>query len=238
MKKYLRRGGPHLAALLLFTAFGTVSTRADAIFVGPNLVQPAGIGTVPTILSLTSPGSTTTEDAFVNWNGTSDVTGGDTAALGNNETRTLASLGVTSASDLRVYFNINEPNSPGAGNVILTDLEFRFFTPGGTQFFTAAYTGPDLNLLEIGPGIGTSDYEFRLDDTQASALQANPLFSTSVRLGLRARIEEATGGFETFFAGSAASPPAAIPEPATMLLLGTGLVGLGAAVKKRRQAKG
>ena len=89
---------------------------------------------------------------------------------------------------------------------------------------------------------------FRLDDLQATAVQsfitANGGLS-SVRVGLGASVGvagggtgSATGGLETFFiesadnfGGTAGGP---IPEPATMVLIGAGLVSLVAIGKRRR----
>lgn len=237
---------------------------ASVILLGEAEVNPAGIGTVTTLLNLQSQGNATDETGRVYWDGTRSVAtalpnpagaaqpGAETTIItggNNNQTRLFSDIGVTSASDLRVFFNINEP-SP-ADSVLLNSLIFTAYDPSGSIVFTASLAAP-LTLTETGAGIGTSDYVFGLDAAQAELLQA--VFAPTLRLGVEASISGAQGGLESFFAGRAGMvPPGSgggdtpgsgggetpgsgggeVSEPLTLGLLSVGLIGL-ALVRRRR----
>ena len=228
--------GAVLGALTL-----SAPARADLILIGPALIQPAGIGTVPTILSLQSQGNATDETGRTSFDGTNSVTtslvnpagaaqpGVDTTVItggANNQARTLAELGVGQASDLRIFFNINEPTT--TADVLLRTLIVTAYDTTGAAVFTASLAAP-LALIEIGNGIGTSDYAFGLTALQAADLQA--VFSSDLRIGIEASISNAQGGFESFFGGSTDT---VIPEPATLALVGLALVGMGGALRRRQ----
>jgi hypothetical protein len=85
----------------------------------------------------------------------------------------------------------------------------------------------------LGGGQGHGDYVFGLTADQAAALQAAYASDPNLRLGLFARTSDDTGSFTNFKLGQGAEP---IPEPATMFLLGTGLAGVAAKMRKRRKA--
>ena len=229
-----------LRKTLIAAALGAVAqmASADVILIGPSQIQPAGIGTVYSLLSLQSRGASADETARVFWNGSASVaeplssntliTGGAT-----NTTRTFSEIGLSSAADLRVFLNINEP--PPTGDVLLRSLVFNVYSPTGAVVFTGSLAG-SLNLDQVQSGIGMAGYAFGLDTAQATTLQG--LFSPTLRIGIQADIGSAQGGFENFFVGTAAqvtppSPGGEVAEPGTLALLGLAIGGLAFARRRK-----
>ncbi|MES2991880.1 MAG: PEP-CTERM sorting domain-containing protein [Pseudomonadota bacterium] len=207
------------------------AARADLTLVDPVDFQGTGLGSVNTVLTIQSPGSTTTESGSVAWDGTMDVFSGDAMTGGSQSmTRTFADLGVTSASSLRVVFNALEPGA--AESITLTDLTLNVFDSTGDVVFSAS-TPSSYSFADTASGAGNSGFVFALTPSQAAGLQA--VFDTSLRVGLDASASDATGGFETFFvANSATVTP--IPEPSTWALLLGGL-GCVLTLSNRRQRR-
>ena len=239
-KKKMRRLISKIAlssCALAFIAFANVnSVYADGIvFLQPNQLRPDGVG-LRTVLSLQSPGRSSTESGGVRYDGTQDVTFGDAIRGGTNNTVSFAELGITQASELLIGFNINEPSGgPGSDPVTVTALTLTAYDANGNAVFTANLL-QSTTLQQIGNGQGTADYLFTLDQEAAARLAA--VFDPNLRLGLSATITNAQGGPESFFfdIGRSSVPNEPIPEPATMLLLSTGLAGIAAKVRRRRKS--
>ncbi|HKQ99696.1 MAG TPA: PEP-CTERM sorting domain-containing protein [Pyrinomonadaceae bacterium] len=203
----------------------------------PGATAPqGGVGHTPeSILSIQSPGSTSNAAGGVSWNGSSDVKSGDAKNGEHTKTLTFAQAGVTSAGQLRIFMDIEDPDN----DLILNELVLTAYNSqtGAIMFQGSFHPTPASGqfFAENGGGQGHGDYVFGLTSDQAAALQAAFEADHNLRLGLFARTSDDTGSFTNFKLGEGPAPPS-IPEPATMVLLGTGLAGVAAKMRKRRKA--
>jgi hypothetical protein len=207
------------------------TASATLILLGPNPEGGTGLGTVETVLTLSSPGSSSNETGCVRPSGSGSTTAGcgflDASVMtgaGQIGTPTLGAIGATSASNLRVVFNASEPASD---SITLNNLVLSIYDSTGTVLFTSGPSGPFVFPTTFS-GTGNSGFLFGLDATQAAQAQA-AAFGTGFannRIGLGASLSNATGGLETFFV---AAVPQTVPVPdggSLSMLLGLTLLGL------------
>lgn len=229
MKKILSHFSLCLAAAILLGLTAS-SARADIIYI-PN--EPAvnyGVGHTPeSILSIQSPRDSANAVGGVSWNGKKSVNSGDAKNGEHTKTLTFAQAGLTDAGRLRIYMDTeDEDNTIFVNEIVLT----AYSSDGTTILFQGSLIAPVSFQQELN-GQGKGDRVFGLTADQAAQLQAAYLADPNLRLGLFADTTTDTGSFTNFKLGEG---PAPIPEPATMLLLGTGLAGVAAKVRKRRKA--
>ncbi len=243
MKTLFTKFALSLGALIVI-GISAGSARADGIvFVGPDDCFPAGVGRgcgdarAPHVLSLQSNGQNPTSTGAVarsTSSANSDIRTGDWQRGSNTQTVSIMEIGLTQASQVRIFFDINEPNGQNRSSVTLQSLVLTAYNATGQAVFSASLVGSPLTLQERGNGQGHSDYAFGLDAAAAARLQAAIAANPNLRLGLSASITGVDGGPESFFIGTA---PAAVPEPATMLLFGSGLAGAAASIRRRRKTQ-
>ena len=220
------------AGFVVAMTLGIAQTAsATTIFLGPNPEGGTGLGTVETVLTLSSPGSSTTETGCVRPSGSGSTTTGcgfvDANVMtgaGQIGTPTLGTIGATSASDLRIVFNASEP---AADDITLNNLVLTIYSSTGTTLFTSGPSGPFVFPTTFS-GTGNSGFLFGLDATQAAQAQAaafGPGFANN-RIGLGASLSNATGGLETFYVG-AVTQSVPVPDGGSVaMLLGMAMIGL------------
>jgi hypothetical protein len=224
-----------LAAASMATMALVLSAGANAslIYTGTPITIPGGVGNSSTILSLQSPGSTTTETGAVGPAGrTGDALNGANTPV---PIQPLSQENVTSAADLVIFWDVQEP---GGNAITLDSLVLNIYGPAGNDalLFSASLAGGPLTLDPTFPGQGNNPvFAFVLDAAQAQSAQQS--FNSLNRIGLSASASQATGGPDRFFFGSRQldiTPTGVISEPGVVALLSLALAGIGFMRIRRR----
>lgn len=211
-----------LTAGVLAAGFSTAA-HADLVLQGATALNGQGLGSTVTVLTLQSPGSTSTETGAITPTG---VTGDAKTGASQSQLFTFNDLGITNANRLALVVNLNESNGANSENppsVIEQSLSLIGYGANGNTVFTANAT-PGLTLDQVANGLGNSGLVFTLSPAEATELNNDLSKNPSLVFGVSASFSSAVGGPDAI---QAAALTTAVPELSTWAMMIIGFAGLG-----------
>lgn len=228
---------------------GIGPAKAHLIFEGPFDIKGFGFGNNPRALTVQSHSPRqTTESGCIAPDGGVGLVSGNTACantavnVGGDEAPpigfpkqsapTLASLGITSGSQLGILFDAIQPQNSNNNVISIGNLTLKLYS-GSILLFTASGIFPNLT---INPGNGNSDYLFGLDSIEAAQFDVALSGNTSDRIALDSTINfpNQSAGPDSYTFINNGAVLSSVPEPASFVFMCIGLIGLGLIMVKRR----
>lgn len=238
------------AALMILSLTAPHNAFADLVYAGPVDLSGTGFGHVTTLLTMQENGremKSGVESGCVGVNSSGMTAIGPSECQGDNvggnekppaHSPHNSTPAVTNASQIAIVFNSDEPQDDG-GAIALGNLVMALYNSSGQSGFVSGNFAAPVEFSDTSSesGIGKSGWAFDLNSAEAAEAQAAINAGYNL-LGLSATASRAEGGPETFLLMardtlSPSLPNSTAPEPASLMLLGTGLLSVAGVVRYR-----